>query len=196
MNKFGTAVILAGGESSRMGFDKQTLEIDNKRLIYTLASELKQKFNEIIISTNKPKLYIDTDYKLVSDEYKHKGPLSGLYSCLKTAKSEFVYFIACDMPIISLEYISHMKDELKNENFDACCGKFGAGFEPFNAFYSKNILNTIHDILLTENTSMKNLIESINTKIINIHSFLNEDGKSDLFFNLNTFEELNKFTKQ
>ena len=42
MKKFGTAVILAGGKSTRMGFDKQLLKIDERRLIDNLRNKLKK----------------------------------------------------------------------------------------------------------------------------------------------------------
>ncbi|MDM8129469.1 NTP transferase domain-containing protein, partial [Paraclostridium benzoelyticum] len=74
-----SAVILAGGKSSRMKFDKQLLVIDEKRLIYDLANKLENHFNEIIIVTNKPEFYNDCSYKVVVDEIKECGPLSGIH---------------------------------------------------------------------------------------------------------------------
>ena len=41
-SKLNTAVILAGGKSSRMGFDKQFLEINNQRLMNLLIENLKR----------------------------------------------------------------------------------------------------------------------------------------------------------
>ena len=42
INIANTAIILAGGKSSRMGFDKQFLEINNNRLIDSLVKKLKK----------------------------------------------------------------------------------------------------------------------------------------------------------
>ena len=44
MDNFTTAVILAGGKSSRMGFDKQFLEIHEKRLLDTQIHKLRKEF--------------------------------------------------------------------------------------------------------------------------------------------------------
>ena len=62
MDNFKTAIILAGGKSSRMGFDKQLLFINEKRLIYSIACNLEKHFEDIIIISNKIELYKDSKY--------------------------------------------------------------------------------------------------------------------------------------
>ena len=64
MDNLNTAIILAGGKSSRMGFDKQFLVTNEKRLILDIAKKLKKHFKEIIIVTNKKEYYKDLGTKL------------------------------------------------------------------------------------------------------------------------------------
>ena len=80
MKKFGTAIILAGGKSTRMGFDKQFLELNKKRLIDIIINKLKEEFEEIIIVTNKPEEYRKYTQKILSDKIKDVGPLGGIYT--------------------------------------------------------------------------------------------------------------------
>ena len=54
---FGTAAILAGGRSSRMGFDKQLLMEDERLILETVIETLRQEFSDILIVTAKPHLY-------------------------------------------------------------------------------------------------------------------------------------------
>ena len=44
MSDYGSAAILAGGKSTRMGSDKQLLEIGGKRIVETLIAALKEDF--------------------------------------------------------------------------------------------------------------------------------------------------------
>jgi len=73
MKKFGTAVILAGGKSTRMGFDKQFLVINRRRLIDSLRKKLKKEFDEIVVVTNKSQYYLGFTDKSRRIRYQGKG---------------------------------------------------------------------------------------------------------------------------
>ncbi|MEZ4599422.1 MAG: molybdenum cofactor guanylyltransferase [Syntrophotaleaceae bacterium] len=138
--EFGSAVILAGGKSSRMGFDKQYLQVKNRYLLRHHEEVLSRAFAQLIVVTNTPDLYRDTSFLVVSDEIQGGGPLSGIHIGLKSAASRYVYLLACDMPNISLEYISFLQGQLKSSGMEACVTRFGNWIEPFNAFYSRDLL--------------------------------------------------------
>ena len=196
MKIFKTAVILAGGKSSRMGFDKQFLEINESRLMENLVCELKKEFEDIIIVTNKPGEYKESSCRIVGDEIKEMGPLSGIHIGLKESKSKYVYFIACDMPNINLDYISLMKREVVNANANACVTKKDGKIEPFNSFYSIDILQKIEKLILKNRRSMLALIDSIETIFIEDSVMKKYNCSFDMFVNLNTKEDLQMFKKK
>ena len=125
MKKFGTAIILAGGKSSRMGFDKQLLKIDERRLMDSLIQKLHKEFEEIIIVTNRPDLYIGLSHIITSDILKEKGPLGGVHAGLKLSSSQYAFIVACDMPNINMEYVNFMKDQLRDLDSKGCVTEFG-----------------------------------------------------------------------
>ena len=85
-----TGIILAGGKNSRMGTNKAYLEIDGERLIDKTLSIYRQIFTEIIIVTNDPLSYMEfTDAAVVTDIYKGKGPLGGIYTGLFYSKNHY-----------------------------------------------------------------------------------------------------------
>ncbi|MBW6411548.1 molybdenum cofactor guanylyltransferase [Clostridium weizhouense] len=196
MEKFKTAVILAGGKSSRMGFDKQFLKINEKRLINILIDNLKKEFEEIIIVTNKKDEYKDFLCKIVCDEIKGNGPLSGIHVGLKESSSKYVYFIACDMPNINLNYIKFMKEKIKNKDVDACITKINNNLQPFNGFYSKNVIKYIKKVIFTDKKSLFYLVNNINTLYIQEDEARRYDKNLDMFINLNNYEDLNNFTAE
>lgn len=190
--EFDTAVILAGGKSTRMGFDKQFLEISNKRLLESLIAQLKLEFKEIIIVTNKMENYTNFHCKVICDEIKEIGPLGGIHVALKESKSKYTYFLACDMPNIDLEYIKSMKSNLKDKDIDACVNKNIDGkIEPFNGFYNKRVINQIEINLSKGDKSLMYLIKSLNTFYMTQST--GKDNKNEMFLNLNTKEDLNKY---
>ncbi|MBU3109967.1 molybdenum cofactor guanylyltransferase [Clostridium lacusfryxellense] len=192
MNKFNTAVILAGGKSSRMGFDKQFLEINKKRLIDEQVLKLREHFEEIIVVSNKIDSYYDVNYKLVCDEIKDIGPLGGLHIGLKNASSKYTYITACDMPIINNDYIKFMKEKI-NDNVEACVTKTGNRVEPFNGFYSTNLIHKIEELIYKKRTSMLSLLRNINTIYIDEEEAKKISGSLDMFINLNDTQDLESY---
>lgn len=191
--KFGTAIVLAGGKSSRMGFDKQFLTINKVRLLEELVSRLETEFSEIIIVSNKPEDYVGSKHKIVSDIIANKGPLSGLHVGLKNSSSDYAYFIACDMPNINLEYIKYMKQRMRGSKALACVSRLGKYIEVFNGFYSKALYSYIEESLREDKRAVQNLLNSVETLYIEEDQVKKYNIDFDMFVNLNTQDELAKF---
>lgn len=190
MKKFGTAIILAGGKSSRMGFDKQFLKIDERRLMDSLIHKLREEFDEIIIVTNKPEYYIGLSHKIISDIIEGKGPLSGIHAGLKEASSQYAFIVACDMPNINMDYVRFMKSFINDKEIDGCVTKFGDWIEPFSSFYSKDIVEDIEKHLLSERRSINSLLYNLNIHYVEEYKAREFSPNWDMFLNLNTKEDL------
>ena len=190
IDKFSTAIILAGGRGSRMGFDKQLLEIHRVRLIDRLIENLKKEFNDIIIVTNRPELYCDFEEVITEDIIKQKGPLSGIHAGLSITKSKYAFVLACDMPEINIDYIRFMKGKLDQENTLACVTKHGDRIQTFNAFYSVEIKNKIEEYLYADRRSINSLLKDLNITYISEEEARKFSPNLDMFLNLNTKEDL------
>lgn len=200
VNSFGSAIILAGGKSMRMGFDKQFLKLENKSNVELLIEKLSPLFSDFIIVTNKPNEYDDEKIKyekikLVSDEIKDKGPLSGIHIGLKESKSKYAYLIACDMPIVNLDYIRYMMALLKIKESDAVVTEDRIGIEPFNAFYSRDLYKVIELYLNSDKRDIKTLLQTLNTTYIPYKKALKMSPDWSMFLNLNTKEDLEKYER-
>ena len=124
-----------------------------------------------------------------------KGPLSGIHSGLRAASSQYVYFVACDMPHISLDYIAYMKGQIEDLEVKACITKLKSYIEPFNAFYSKDIIGDIEESLAKDKRSVHHLLSSLKTHEIEEEKAREFSPNWDMFLNLNTQDELEEFLK-
>lgn len=204
MESLKSAIILAGGKSSRMDFDKQFLVIREKRLIYEIARNLEKHFSEIIIISNKKEHYIDSKYKVISDEMQNMGPLAGIAVGLKESSSKFVYIVACDMPNIDHNYIKYLKDKVEadialKKDADIYISKVNGRIELFHGFYKKDLSNEMNSYLL--NSSKRSIIsffERTNKKVyyMNDSDFMKNYFSSNIFVNLNTKIELELYEKE
>lgn len=196
MNKFGTAIILAGGKSSRMGFDKQFLEIDERRIMNDIIYKLEQQFNEIIIVTNKPEEYKEIKHKIITDIIIGKGPLSGIHAGLKESSSKYAFVVACDMPNINMDYVSYMRETISNKDIDGCVTKFNEYIETFNSFYSKDIVDKIEEYLMDDKRSINSFLRNLRIHYIEENKAREFSSDWTMFSNLNTKEDLEFYLKK
>jgi molybdopterin-guanine dinucleotide biosynthesis protein A len=96
-----SALILAGGNSSRFGTDKAFVPFNNTTLIEHIIEQLNTIFTEVIISAQDPLKYDHLHLTVCQDLLQKTGPLGGIHAGLKTANSDYLFVTACDMPFIS-----------------------------------------------------------------------------------------------
>ncbi|MCH1960528.1 molybdenum cofactor guanylyltransferase [Romboutsia hominis] len=204
MDNLNTAIILAGGKSSRMGFDKQFLVINEKRLILDIAKKLKKHFKEIIIVTNKKEYYKDLGYKVVEDEIKGMGPLAGISVGLKNSSSLYAYIIACDMPVLDDNYIKYIKamvnkDIKYKKESHIYISILNDKIQLFHGAYKKKLGYEMKDYIL--NSNRKSIISFFERNNKNVYyvkedEFKNNKFNENMFTNLNTREELDSYKKE
>ncbi|MFZ5966379.1 MAG: molybdenum cofactor guanylyltransferase [Bacillota bacterium] len=197
MKDANTAIILAGGQSMRMGFDKQFLKIGDQWIIDRLLEQLKGIFQEIIIVTNKPQSYANYSCNIVKDEIDGFGPLGGIHAGLKHAASAFNYVIACDMPYINTDYILYMKNLLETceGNVEAVITRYGEWIEPFNSFYGKSLIHKIEEKVICDDKRIFALLKEVEVLYIEEKTARKYSPNWEMFMNLNKQEDYQQFLK-
>jgi len=196
MKKYGTAVILAGGKSKRMGKNKELLNINNRRLVEMQISKLERDFEDIIVITNYPQYYHGLNCRTFTDIIKNKGPIGGIYTGLVNSSSLHTYFLACDMPVINIEYIKFLKNNLKKKKYKACITLLGEWIEPFNAFYSKEMIEDVKNYINEGGHSVHKLVKNLNVLFIEEKKARKFSPNWDMFINFNTKEDVESFLKE
>ncbi len=140
-----TGVILAGGESRRMGSTKALLPYKGGRFIEAIHRQLSELFNEVIVVTNCPELYAFLPCRKVADLYPGRGVLAGIHSGLHHSGFPRVFVTACDMPYLNSGLIRRLA-ALMGENA-ALVPESDGGLEPLHAFYSKVALPAMDEAL-------------------------------------------------
>lgn len=195
MRRFNSAVILAGGRSTRMGFDKQLLETRDIPITHHLISLLYTRFDDVMISSPTPELYQDQEVRVIQDIYKGVGPLGGIHGALMNAKSIEVFVIACDMPFLEMRYVDYMISLLADGNFDACVTSRGGYLETMHAFYCRSALPVLENELNQKRYSVQHFVKKINALIIPEKQAAPLLPGWSAFINLNRPEEYERFRK-
>jgi len=99
-----TLLVLAGGQSRRMGRPKAWLEVGDTYLLRHVADRLAPAFSEVMVSFAEPEqLEQPVPYRVVFDRKRGAGPLAGLEAGLVAARHDVVFALACDMPYVTRE---------------------------------------------------------------------------------------------
>ena len=93
-------LILAGGKSSRMGFDKRLIEIANITQQEYLSGLLKQYCKEVFLSCKSPHK-IPARLNPLVDQFDLDSPLNGILTAFKIHPDKTWLVVAIDMPLIN-----------------------------------------------------------------------------------------------
>lgn len=185
----GSALILAGGRGTRLGWDKKILTLDNINVLQSLIDKLAFLFDEVFLSTNDGAVYKGAI--TLKDEIG-VGPLAGICRGLSVCKSEYLYVTACDMPFLSDEYIKYLKETIADKFVDACVARREDGFyEPFNAFYNKSALPVITEAIHSSRYGMNRILDQMKLHVVE-YSVTCRYAGGNMFFNVNYKEDLQR----
>ena len=97
-----TLLVLAGGESRRMGRPKPWIEVGDTVLLRYVVERLAPAFSEVMVSFGEPEQMEQlVPYRVVFDRKRSAGPLAGLEAGLEAARNDALFAVACDMPYVT-----------------------------------------------------------------------------------------------
>ena len=123
-----TAVILAGGQASRMdGEDKGLIIFRELPLIVHVVNITKPKVSQILISANRNFEEYANFGKVISDDLKgYQGPLAGISKALKVCSTPYLLVLPCDSPLIDTALIDSLIEKMEVSKVDICVAHDGS----------------------------------------------------------------------
>jgi molybdopterin-guanine dinucleotide biosynthesis protein A len=187
MIKDSIAVIMAGGESRRMGQDKANLLLGDRTLLESVATTLQPMFGDVIISVRQRRPEIDLPQ--ICDDPTHSGPLAGLAATLEYATTPWIFAVACDMPFITpavIEYLAFQRADCQ-----AVVPMVGGYPQPLAAFYAKSCLVEVRACLRGNGKhSFRALLDKIQVCYVSEEQMQAVDPLLRSFFDLDTPQDV------
>ena len=187
-----TGIILAGGESQRMGEEKGLVRFRGKPLIEYAVENLQKFTHDIIISANN-QTYNYLGYTVFQDVYPNCGPMGGIYSCLLQSKSELAFVLSCDIPAINkglVQYLiqSYHKEDVLVPTLDKVYP------EPLCGIYHKNSAQMMLPFIQAKNYKLPDFFRTVNSRIVFIDPSL-PFFHPYLFYNVNSKKNLRELER-
>jgi molybdenum cofactor guanylyltransferase len=171
-----SAVILAGGQSRRMGRDKALLPITSSPAIDSLVSGsitedarangitllqqtcmvAKSCADEVFVLSSTP-YDLPSGCQWISEDPPHQGPLKAFAGCLGQIESEWVLLLACDLPYLDAQVLQRWMGALEQvpASSIAYLASHTKGWECLCGFYRQQCHQSLQDFILTGGDSFQ-----------------------------------------
>jgi len=107
-------LVLAGGKSVRMGFDKGAVSWFGKEQRYHVADILKPLCKDVFISCRADqKEQINPTYPVLEDTFLGLGPYGAILSAFREQPDKAWLVVACDMPLLETETFKFLIEKRK-----------------------------------------------------------------------------------
>jgi len=176
-----TAIILAGGESSRMGEDKGLMFFEGKPMIQHVIDVVKPMVDHIIIISNN-RAYEVFGYAVYDDLIQGKGPLAGIYTGLRYSETDKNLVLSCDVPFVNKEVLQLVIDNCNT--VDIVIPEKENRTHQLIGVYDKSCTTFLKKELDNNQRKIKVAIEKLNYKVVDANHIA-----SHIFNNINTKED-------
>ncbi|MGH7903705.1 MAG: molybdenum cofactor guanylyltransferase [Candidatus Dormibacteraceae bacterium] len=137
-----TLLVLAGGESRRMGRPKALLPAGDGTLLEWVLDALSPQFEEVLVSANHPdQVAPGMTPRIVGDLHPGAGPLAGIEAGLAACRHDVMVVVACDMPRVTAPLVRLLVTASRSN--DAAMPRLDGVAEPACAAYRRSAARVI-----------------------------------------------------
>jgi molybdopterin-guanine dinucleotide biosynthesis protein A len=185
-----TCIVLAGGQSRRMGANKAFLDIGGRPMIEWTLAGLNCPQRQVLIVTNTPEVYRYLGRRVATDLYPGRGVLGGLYTGLYYAETELALVVGCDMPFLNRALLDYQISLAAG--YDAVVLRVGDFFEPLHAVYTRSCLEPIRVALESEQQRLMDFYGAVRVRYVERDEIERFDPQHLSFVNVNTPADLER----
>ena len=140
-------LVLAGGNSRRMGSDKAALELQGSTLLDRAVNLLRSQLDDVWVAVrpDQAQMAIRKAYPLLEDRLQNGGPAAGILAAHEHAPQSAWLVVACDMPMLdaaTLQFLIAARDSSMDAT--ALMVSVAADPEPLCAIYEPVTLASFH----------------------------------------------------
>jgi len=190
-----------------MKLDKAWLEIDGAPMIERVIGAASPPAGSlgIIVNAANPqieryeKLACSCNAKLIFDQHEHLGPLGGIHTALAhCGDGESAMILACDMPFITTEFLSFIRDihqignpqsAIRNPQSITVPLDQSNRPQPLAAIYDRSLEAVVRRMIEANELKVEPLYSRVSTRRVGFAEFARMRGAESFFVNVNTPED-------
>jgi len=194
-----SAIILAGGFSTRLGQDKGLVQLAGKPLVRHVLDKAKNLVDEtlVVVSSNsqaeKYEKVLGSDASISVDNAKAHGPLAGTNVGFMEASGQYSLLLPCDAPFISRDILQLLLELCINKN--AVIPRWpNCNIEPLQAVYcTEAALRASNEAVSSGEVKMQAMVDKLRgVRYVSTLVLEQLDPELKTFINVNTAFDLKK----
>lgn len=144
-----TAVVLAGGQGSRMGGqDKGLMLFHGRPLVEHILDELRPQVDKVLVSANRNADSYRRYGLVIADSLDNfQGPLAGFAAALRVAATPYVLTVPCDAPNVPPQLAHRLLTALQGAGAELAVAHDGFRLQPVYALLTQCLLDDLEAYL-------------------------------------------------
>lgn len=184
------AIVLCGGESTRMGVSKAMLSFGPETMLQRVVRIAREGVTSIVVvaADGQPLPHLPPDVIVARDERPGRGPLEGLRAGLEAlpATIDAAYVTSCDVPLLEPAFIRQMLEFA--EGHDVAVVEIEGFTHPLSAVYRRTVLPHVEELLATDRLRLAFLLDRVDTRRVQREE-ITTDPELRTLRNVNTRED-------
>lgn len=186
-----SAIVVAGGKSTRLGRDKRHLRLSSPRTLLeeTVARVATLTEDVVVVVSTEPAEFARLPARVVRDPRPGAGPLNALLAGLSVVQHDRAVVVACDLPFLSQSLLRGLLEH--SPEYELIVPRRADGtLEMLHAIYRKTCLAAIRRRLDAGLLRLAELVEDVTVSFLDEAALTPFDPDLRSFTNVNTPEDL------
>ena len=187
-----SAIVLAGGQSTRMGHDKALIKVSGVPLLRRVCEAALHCTKQVYVVTawvDRHRPILPPHCHLIVDIHR-QGPLVGFTHGLAQTQTDWVLLLACDLPRLQGETLQLWTAELETLSPDtiALLPYSQKGWEPLCGFYRRRCLSDLQQFVNQGRRSFQSWLSNQQVQELRLEN-------REILLNCNTPQDLEDFSR-
>jgi molybdenum cofactor guanylyltransferase len=190
-----SAIILAGGQSSRMGRPKAELPFALGTMLDYVVSEMMRVFDELVVAVANPRRYAweGIGVRVIFDDVPDRGPASALEQALREIRFDRAFVCSCDVPFVNGGLARKLCEMLGDD--DALIPQVGGKLQTLHAVYRRKCAKTLATMRTRGEHRLHEIVNFAKVRVVPEAEIRALDPEMLSFFNVNTPEDYQRALK-
>jgi molybdenum cofactor guanylyltransferase len=181
-----SAIILAGGRSSRMGRAKAWLAFGGVPLLVHVAARLRPLVDEIVVVAAAEQDLPPLDARIVRDRLPAAGPLPALVLGLETVTAARALVVGCDAALVSAGVLRLLLADAVRHDASATVPEWAGRLQPLVAVYHRRLLPALTALIARGERRLQSVAEVAGVHVVRSERLRAVDPDGASFRTMNT----------